>query len=77
LTPKSWLSSGERPKATVHQSPIATVVLLPEVVSSEADRRQIEQQVRTMIGRSDVEVVAVRKVVGTDGRTISFEVDIR
>jgi hypothetical protein len=78
LTPKSWLSSGERPQAKEHQSPIAmTVFLSPEVVTNEADKGQIEERVRMLTGRSKIEVVAVRKVVGPDGRTISFEVDIR
>ena len=62
----------------VHQSPVAaTVVLSPEVVENEADKGQIEQRVRALTGRSQVEVVAVRKVVDSDGRTRSFEVDIR
>jgi hypothetical protein len=78
LTPKSWLSVGERPQPKEHQSPIATkVVLSPEVVANEADRGQIEQQIRTLTGRSKVEVLAVRKVVDVSGRTVSFEVDIR
>ena len=77
LTPKSWLSSGERPQTTEHQSPIATMILTPEVVANEADRGQIEQLIRTRTGRPNVEVLAVRKVLGADGKTVSFEVDIR
>jgi hypothetical protein len=78
LTPKSWLSSGERSQAKEHPSPIAkTVVLAPEVVVNEADRVQIERLVRTLTGRDRVEIVDVRKVVGTDGKVVSFEVDIR
>ena len=77
LTPSWWFSNGERPKAKEHQSPIATVVLGPEVVTNETDTSQIERQVRTLTGRTQAQVVAVRKVVGPDGRTVSFEVDIR
>lgn len=78
LTPKSWLAGGERPRTKEHKSPIArTVVLGPEVVINEADRGQLEQRVRELTGRTKVEVVAVRKVVGSDGKTISLEVDIR
>jgi hypothetical protein len=78
LTPKSWFAGSERPRNTVHQRPNAqTVVLSPEVVSSEADRSQIEQQVKALTGRTNVEVLAVRKVVDSEGRTRSFEVDIR
>ena len=62
----------------VHPSPVAkTLVLTPEVVGSEEDMSRIEQQVRTLTGRADVEVVAVRKVLDPSGRTRSFEVDIR
>ena len=78
LTPKTWFASSERPVNTVHQSPVArTLVLSPEVVGNEADRGQIEQQVKALTGRVKVEVLDVRKVVDSDGRTRSFEVDIR
>jgi hypothetical protein len=78
LTPKSWFSSGERALNTGHQSPVAqTLVLGPEVIVNEADRPQIEQRVKDLTGRTDVKVVAVRKMLDADGRTRSFEVDIR
>jgi hypothetical protein len=78
LTPKSWFASSERPLSTAHQSPVAaTVVLSPEVVVNEADKGQIEQRIKALTGRTKVEVIAVRKVVDADGRTRSFEVDIR
>jgi hypothetical protein len=78
LTPKSWFSVGERPKVSEHQSASAlTLVLSPEVIANEADKVQIEQQIRALTGRPNPEVLAVRKVVGQDGKTISFEVDIR
>jgi len=78
LTPKSWFSSGERPQTIVHPSPVAkTLVLSAEVVGSEEDKSQIEQQVKALTGRTNVEVVAVRRIVDPDGRTRSFEVDIR
>ena len=77
LTPKSWFANGERAQQTVHQSPVATVILTPEVIANEQDKSQIEQRVKALTGRSKVEVLAVRKKVGDDGRTRSFEVDIR
>ncbi len=62
----------------VHQSPVAaTVVLSPEVISSEEDKAQITERVKAMTGRSTVEVLAVRRVRDAQGRTLSFEVDIR
>ena len=62
----------------VHQSPVQrTLVLHPEVVGNEEDKGRIEQQVKALTGRTDAEVLAIRKITGPDGRTLSFEVDIR
>jgi len=78
LTPKSWFLSGERVQSMVHQNPVQrTVVLSPEVVENEEDKARIEQHVKTLTGRAEVEVLAVRKIAGPDGRALSFEVDIR
>ena len=78
LTPKSWFSSGERAQSMVHPSPVAaTLILTPEVVGNEEDKGQIEQRVKALTGRTKVEVLAVRRILDPDGRTRSFEVDIR
>ena len=78
LTPKSWFSGGERVQSGVHQSPVvATLVFSREVVGSQGDRSQIEQRVKALTGRSDVEVLAVRPVLDASGQTQAFEVDIR
>ena len=62
----------------VHPSPVArTLVLIPEVIGNEEDRGRIEQRVRELLRRTDVEVVDVRKIAGPDGKTQRFEVDIR
>jgi len=78
LTPKSWFISGERAQRTVHQSPVArTVVLSPEVVGNEGDKGQIEQRIKALTGRAEVEILEVRAIRDAEGRTRSFEVDIR
>jgi hypothetical protein len=77
LTPKSWFSSGERAQSMVHQSPVATIVLSPEVVGNEEDKVRIGEQVKALTGRTNIEVVAVRRVLDPGGKTRSFEVDIR
>jgi len=78
LTPNSWFSNGERGLNIGHQSPVAqTLILGPEVIANEEDRRQITERVKELTGRTDVEVVAVRKRQYADGRTRGFEVDIR
>ena len=53
------------------------MILTPEVVGNEEDKAQIVQRVKALTGRRDIEVLAVRKIPGPDGRTRSFEVDIR
>ena len=78
LTPKSWFSSGERVQGTVHQSRVVkTVVIGPELVGSEEDKSQIEQRVKALTGRTNFEVLGVRRILDAEGRTRSFEVDIR
>jgi hypothetical protein len=78
LTPKGWLDNGERPRVASHQNPVATTVVLgPEIIVNEGDKGQIEQQIRTVSGRSSAEVVAVRRITDQGGKTIRYEVDIR
>ena len=36
-----------------------------------------EQRLRTISGRSDAQIVAVRKVLDKDGKTVGYQVDIR
>ena len=78
LTPKSWFLGGERAQKTEHQSRVVkTVVIGPELVGIEADRSKIEQRVRALTGRTNFEVLEVRRIPDAEGRTRSFEVDIR
>ena len=78
LTPKSWFESGERGRVEGHQSPaITTVLMSAEAVENEADRPALEQRVRTLSGRTDAKVVAVRKVLDQDGKTVGYQVDIQ
>jgi hypothetical protein len=41
------------------------------------DKGRVEQVIRTVANRPDAEVLNVRKVVGSDGKTRAYEVDIR
>ena len=78
LTPKWWFTTGERAQSMEHQSPVArTVLLSPEVIVDERDKGRIAEQVKALTGRTEIEVVAVRRILDRDGRTRSFEVDIR
>ena len=78
LTPKSWFENSERRGYLAHQNPTASTVLIgPELIENAQDKGQIEQVVRTFMGRNDVKVLNVRKVVDKDGSTRGYEVDIR
>jgi uncharacterized membrane protein affecting hemolysin expression len=78
LTPNSWFKNGERERAQEHQnSAISTVLIGAELVDNAEDKGRIEQLVRTMTNRPNVEVLKVRALAGNDGKPRSYEVDIR
>ena len=60
-----------------HQNPVSTVLLEPQAIDNVEDRAKIESRVRTLTGRDDVTVLAVRKIANPDGSSRGFEVDIR
>jgi hypothetical protein len=74
LTPKSWFENTQYRRSHTAQ---ATVVLAAEVVGSQPDRGEIERRVRTLAGRADAQVTAVREQRDSTGRLIGYEVDIR
>jgi hypothetical protein len=53
------------------------VLIDSELIGNEEDRNKIEQRVKAMTGRTDFEVLEVRRIPDAGGRTRSFEVDIR
>jgi hypothetical protein len=78
LTPKSWFDRSERRGAFRHQSLASSVLVIgPELIENVQDRGRIEQLARELTGRQDIQVVDVRKMVGADGKTRAYEVDIR
>ena len=77
LTPKSWFEGSQRRLEQVHRNPVATVVLGPEVIKNESDTVNLQHQVRSLSGRPDAEIVAVRKVLDENGKTLGYQVDIR
>ena len=77
LTPKSWFENSERRRSDRHQNQaVSTVLVGSELIDNAQDRAQIEQVVRTLTGRPEVEVINVRKVDGKAGETLGYEVDI-
>ena len=78
LTPKSWFENSERRGYAAHQNRTASKVLIgPELIGNTQDKVKVEQVVRAFTGRSDAQVVDIRKVVDKDGNTLGYEVDIR
>ena len=78
LTPKSWFENGERLRSVEHQNAaVSTVLIGAELIENAQDKGHIEQLVKTMTNRPDVEVLQVRALPGSDGKPRSYEVDIR
>ena len=78
LTPKSWFENSERRGYLTHQTPAASTVLIgAELIGNAEDKLQIERVVRSLTRRDEVQVLDVRRVVGKDGTTRGYEVDIR
>ena len=78
LTPKSWFENSERRGYLAHQNSTLSAVLVgAELIENAQDKARVEQLVRTLTGRNNVQVLNVRKVLDKDGRIRGYEVDIR
>jgi hypothetical protein len=78
LTPKSWWENSERRMAFAHQSPVARILLIDaQTVENAKDTNRLQQHLRTVTGRSDLQVIGVRKLSNADGTTSGYEVDTR
>ncbi len=78
LTPKSWFENSERRGFLAHPNSIESTILVgPELIENAEDKGQVEQVIRSFTGRSEVQVLNVRRVVDKDGKPRGYEVDIR
>jgi hypothetical protein len=89
LTPQSWFDvgsplksrvfSGEPAGAIGHQRPFASKVILTIADNSQAQmgREALENHLRTITGRSDLEVLNVEPKRDSGGKIVALEVDIR
>lgn len=75
---KNW-SGGEPASVGKHQKPAASTIILevPEGSPAQIAQNDIEKRVRTITGRNDVEVLAVKQKVDGAGNVVAYEVDIR
>ena len=65
-------------EGVLHQSPVASILLIDaQTVENAKDTQQLQQQLRTVTGRSDLQVLGVRKLTAADGTTKGYEVDTR
>jgi hypothetical protein len=49
----------------------------PELIDNTEDKAHVEQVVRELTGRPDIQVADIRKVVDKNGKVRGYEVDIR
>jgi hypothetical protein len=77
LAPKSCFQSSERHRVSVRQSPAAKLMVRPELIENAKGKARLQKLVRNLTGRTNAEVVDVRKVLAPDGQTRGYEVDIR
>jgi hypothetical protein len=77
LTPKSWFETSELRNAPAHQSRFAqSLVVVLESPTGQLDRGEIERRVRALRG-PQTEVLKVREQLAENGKTVTYEVDIR
>ena len=89
LTPQSWFDAGSTLKsralggepaaASGHQSPFASKVIVTVADNSQAQmaRPELENHLRTVTGRADLEVLKVEPRRDAGGKIVALEVDIR
>lgn len=88
LTPQGWFDTGSALKSHLigeparggeHQKPVASKVILAVADNSPAQMAQneIESRVRTLTGRTDIQVVSAEPRRDGSGKIVAYEVDIR
>ena len=89
LTPQSWFDAGSWAKShpisgepaglSGHQRPFASKVILTVADNSQAQMAQdeLKNQLRTITGRADLEVLNVEPRRDSSGKIVALEVDIR
>jgi hypothetical protein len=88
LTPQRWFdsgtgmrkwSNGEPVSGQGHQSPVASKVILvgADNFSAQMAQSEIENRVRNITGRTDIEVLGVRQRLDESGKIVAYEVDIK
>ena len=87
LTPQRWFesgtgmrkwSNGEPVSSPMHQSPVASkVILMGDNFPAQMGQNEIENRVRTITGRADIVISDVRPKFDENGKVVAYEVDIK
>ena len=88
LTPQSWFDTGSALKSRLggepaqgqeHQKPVASKVILMATDNPPAQMAQdeIANRVRTLTGRTEIQVLKVEPKLDASGKIVAYEVDIR
>ncbi len=78
LTPKSWFENSELKGRFRHLNSAGAVLLIsPEVIDNAEDKPKLQQRLRELTGRTDLQVLDVRKLSDAQGKIKGYEVDIR
>ena len=88
LTPQIWFDTGsamkiwpngEPGRSAEHQKPVASKVILSmaDNASVQMTQKEIENRVRELLGRTDIEVLSALPKRDQSGKIVAFEVDIR
>jgi len=56
---------------------VSTLLIGPEMIDIKGDKSLLEQHLRTITKRPEVEVLAVRKLLDEEGKVRGYEIDIR
>ena len=75
---KNW-ANGQPAGVEGHQKPVASKIILPVEGNFPAQMAQneIENRVRTLTGRTDIEVLNIKTRLDASGKVVAYEVDIR
>ncbi len=79
LTPKSWFARGELNTPQAHHNVTAgakKLLLSPENLGQNPGAQEILRGAQVAIADPDVRVKGWREVLGADGQTVAYEIDI-
>jgi len=78
LTPKSWFENSERTTGQGHQNPVQRVYFsVDKALTGQLELSEVERRVREVTGKPETRVISYHPTEDSQGKSISYEVDIR